>query len=169
MKACEAFEYTLIVERISFFAHPRWDFGAMTGSEGQATPPSRGVRLTRISHAPLTDVARALVRAVSRLISTPCWPRDAVSNRGVGMSADAARKSACATILAPNSCEKCGLTLPAAAEIPLRRHAGCLCLAVVLLKIELSLGNSDSLSAEQTGIHRPCARANHCQGSAQCR
>src|SRR5579862_4597156 len=46
MKACEAFEYILIFERILFFAHPRWDFGAMTGSEGQTTPPSRGVRLT---------------------------------------------------------------------------------------------------------------------------
>src|SRR5580693_8951978 len=46
MKACEAFEYTLIVERILFFAHPRRDLGAMTGSERQATPLLRGVRLT---------------------------------------------------------------------------------------------------------------------------
>src|SRR5438034_7647404 len=46
MKACEAFEYTLIVEQILFFAHPRRDLGAMTGSERQATPLLRGGRLT---------------------------------------------------------------------------------------------------------------------------
>ena len=59
-------------------------------------------------------------------------------------------------------------TLPTGAD-PLGRHAWCLCHAVALLKIELSLGNSDSLSSEQTGIQRPCAGANHCEGSAQCR
>jgi GT2 family glycosyltransferase/glycosyltransferase involved in cell wall biosynthesis len=40
----------------------------------------------------LTDVAHALMRALSRLVSTP----------GVGMSADAARRSACATVVIPN-------------------------------------------------------------------
>jgi hypothetical protein len=38
-----------------------------------------------------------------------------------------------------------------------------------LLKIELSLGNSDSLSSEQARIHGPCAGTNHCEGSAQSR
>jgi hypothetical protein len=56
MKTCEAFEDILIVERILLFAHPRWDFSAMTGSEGQATPPSRGVRLT------LPAAARTLLK-----------------------------------------------------------------------------------------------------------
>ncbi len=103
MKACEAFEYTLIFERILLFAHPRSGFGALTGSERQPTPLSRGARLTRLPRR---------------------WP--------------------------------------------FRRHAGCLCLAVVVAE-ELSLRNSDSLPSEQTGIHRPCAGANHGEGNAQCR
>jgi len=43
------------------------------------------------------DVAHALLRAVSRLVSTPWWGMDSRSSPGVGMSADAARTSACAT------------------------------------------------------------------------
>ena len=42
-------------------------------------------------------VAQALVPAVSRLVSTPVRGRDAVSKASVGMSADAAGMSACAT------------------------------------------------------------------------
>ena len=44
------------------------------------------------------EVAHALMRAVSRLVSTPCWDTDSLSGVGVGMSADAARTSACATL-----------------------------------------------------------------------
>src|SRR5437867_12873074 len=48
-----------------------------------------------------TDVAHALLRAVSRLISTPAlsWTRCASHARGPGVekSLDAARRSACAT------------------------------------------------------------------------
>jgi len=102
MKACEAFEYTLIVEQILFFAHPRRDLGAMTGSERQATPLLRGGRLT----------CRSLRSETRRAPLVLLW------------------------------------SLPG---------------------IELSLGNSDSLSSEQTRIHGPCAGANHCEGSAQCR
>ena len=40
----------------------------------------------------MSDVAHALVRAVSRLFSTPC-----LRVPGVGMSANTARTSACAT------------------------------------------------------------------------
>src|ERR1035438_4217323 len=49
------------------------------------------------------EVAHALVRAVSRLLSTPCWGTNSLSGPGVGMSADAARTSACATSSLPNS------------------------------------------------------------------
>src|SRR5580700_4068076 len=50
----------------------------------------------------LANVAHALLRAASRLFSTPCWgvvplPYGHGSESGVGRSADAARKSACAT------------------------------------------------------------------------
>jgi len=48
-------------------------------------------------HTPQADVAQALVPAVSRLVSTPVRGRDTVSRAGVGMSADAAGTSACAT------------------------------------------------------------------------
>ena len=44
------------------------------------------IRLARISHAPLTDVAHALVRAVSRLFSTPVVGLNAqASARVLGM------------------------------------------------------------------------------------
>jgi hypothetical protein len=66
--------------------------------------------LTRTSHTLPVDVAQALVPAVSRLISTPVRCDDTVSERSVGMSADAAGKSACATSLHPKAGEKCGLT-----------------------------------------------------------
>jgi 3-methyl-2-oxobutanoate hydroxymethyltransferase len=49
------------------------------------------------SPPPPADVAQALVPAVSRLVSTPVSGRDTVSKAGVGKSADAAGKSACAT------------------------------------------------------------------------
>jgi hypothetical protein len=42
-------------------------------------------------------VAQALLPAVSRLVSTPARGCDMVSKAGVGKSADAARRSACAT------------------------------------------------------------------------
>ena len=45
------------------------------------------------------DVAQALVPAVSRLVSTRVRGRDIRSKASVGMSADAAGKSACATDL----------------------------------------------------------------------
>jgi hypothetical protein len=44
-------------------------------------------------------VARALVRAVSRLVSTPSSQADKLSEPGVGISADAARTSARATLV----------------------------------------------------------------------
>ena len=53
--------------------------------------------LGRISHMWPDEVAHALMRAVSRLISTPWWGRGSPSSPSVGMSADAARMSACAT------------------------------------------------------------------------
>ena len=43
------------------------------------------------------DVAQALMPAVSRLVSTLFRGRDTVPKAGVGMSADAAGRSACAT------------------------------------------------------------------------
>src|ERR1039458_4141367 len=43
------------------------------------------------------NVAHALVRRVSRLFSTPWWGTGSLSGPGAGMSADAARMSACAT------------------------------------------------------------------------
>src|ERR1019366_5230179 len=67
------------------------------------------MRLTCFSHRWLNQVAHALVRAVSRLVSTPWWHTDTLSSPGVGMSADAARMSACATSSPPNVCEKCRL------------------------------------------------------------
>jgi hypothetical protein len=66
--------------------------------------------LTRISHTPPSDVARTLVSAVSRLVSTRVRFSDKVSSPSVGMSADAAGRSACATSQ-PSACEKVGLTL----------------------------------------------------------
>jgi hypothetical protein len=63
----------------------------------------------RISHTPPADVAQALVPAVSRLVSTPVRGRDTVSNASVGMSADAAGTSACATSKHPNTGERSGL------------------------------------------------------------
>src|ERR1017187_3460412 len=56
-----------------------------------------------------SEVAHALVRAVSRLVSTLWWGMDSLSAPGVGMSADAARMSACATSSPRNVCEKSGL------------------------------------------------------------
>jgi molybdenum cofactor cytidylyltransferase len=48
-------------------------------------------------HGPSADVAQALLPAVSRLVSTPVVGRETVSQASVGMSADAAGTSACAT------------------------------------------------------------------------
>jgi CTP:molybdopterin cytidylyltransferase MocA len=57
--------------------------------------------LTRISHTPPANVAQGVpsgpVPAVSRLVSTPVRGRDTGSEASVGMSADAAGRSACAT------------------------------------------------------------------------
>jgi hypothetical protein len=72
MKACEAFEDILIVERILFFAHPRWDFCAMTGSERQETPLSRGLRLTRPVVA-LAETSSALILRSRRLSFSYRW------------------------------------------------------------------------------------------------
>jgi hypothetical protein len=66
--------------------------------------------LARISHTRPDEVAHAL--AVSRLFSTRWWGTDSLSSPGVGMSADAARTSACATSSPPNVCEKRGLVGP---------------------------------------------------------
>jgi len=52
------------------------------------------------------------VPAVSRLVSTPLPGCDTLSETGVGMSADAAGTSACATFTAPEHCEKWRLTWP---------------------------------------------------------
>ena len=49
-------------------------------------------RLAHISHTPRGNVAHALLRAVSRLISTPSPASNIVSSPGVGKSADAARR-----------------------------------------------------------------------------
>jgi hypothetical protein len=62
------------------------------------------------------DVAQALVPAVSRLVSTPVRGGDIVSKAGVGMSADAAGMSACATSHR-NTCEKRRLSMPQAVEV----------------------------------------------------
>ena len=60
---------------------------------------------------PPADVAQALVPGVSRLVSTPVRGRDTVSKASVGMSADAAGRSACATSRHSNTGEKSGLAL----------------------------------------------------------
>ena len=52
------------------------------------------------------DVAHALLRAASRLFSTPCGFRTAGSGTSVANSGDAARKSPCATSLAETTREK---------------------------------------------------------------
>ena len=52
---------------------------------------------TFLIHTRLSGVAHALVRAVSRLISTPSPAGSTVSQPIVGRSADAARTSACVT------------------------------------------------------------------------
>jgi hypothetical protein len=67
------------------------------------------VALSRISHTPPADVARALVPAVSRLISTRVRAGDEMSHASVGMSADAAGTSARATSSDSNTCEEVGL------------------------------------------------------------
>jgi VWFA-related protein len=59
----------------------------------------------------LDAVAHALVRAVSRLVSTPCWGTHRRSETGVGKSADAARTSACATSSPPGLRKKFGSAL----------------------------------------------------------
>src|ERR1035441_6477105 len=59
--------------------------------------PRRGGRIL-----PPADVAQALVPAVSRLLSTPVRGPDTVSQASVGISADAAGRSACATVVIPN-------------------------------------------------------------------
>ena len=61
-------------------------------------------------------VAQALVPAVSRLVSTPVRGGDIVSKAGVGMSADAAGMSACATSHR-NTCEKRRLSMPQGVEV----------------------------------------------------
>ncbi len=48
----------------------------------------------------------ALLPVASRFFSTPVHRADTVSKRNVGMSADAAGRSACATSLCPSTCEK---------------------------------------------------------------
>jgi hypothetical protein len=74
------------------------------------TEPFQAVEAqARISHTPPSDVARALVPAESRLISTRVRGCDRVPHASVGMSADAAGKSACATSRSPTTCEKVGL------------------------------------------------------------
>jgi CTP:molybdopterin cytidylyltransferase MocA len=74
----------------------------------RAVPPGAdSVLFTLVDHpavAPATldallGVAQALVPAVSRLVSTPVGGRDTGSGASVGMSADAAGMSACATLL----------------------------------------------------------------------
>src|ERR1039458_5145022 len=59
---------------------------------------------------------KALVPAVSRLVSTPVRVGDIASNVGVGMSADAAGMSACATGHS-NTCEKRRLHMSQAVEV----------------------------------------------------
>jgi hypothetical protein len=59
---------------------------------------------------PRLDVAQALLPAASRLVSTPVRGRGTVSKASVGMSADAAGKSACATSRHPNTREECPLS-----------------------------------------------------------
>ena len=65
----------------------------------------RGVVLERpieiTYEVPEFPVAQALLPAVSRLVSTPVRERDTESKASVGMSADAAGTSACATVTHP--------------------------------------------------------------------
>ncbi len=68
-----------------------------------------GGRLVRTSHTWLGHVAHALVRAVSRLFSTPWAAGNTVLEPRVGTSAGAARTSACATSSRGSVCEKYGL------------------------------------------------------------
>src|SRR5579862_5309738 len=57
------------------------------------------------------EVAHALVRAVSRLVSIPRPRAGSLSRPGVGISADAARRSACATSTPPDAYETYRLKL----------------------------------------------------------
>ena len=57
----------------------------------------------------LYKVAHALMRAVSRLVSTPWWGTESLSGPSAGMSAGAAPTSACATSSPPNVRERYGL------------------------------------------------------------
>src|SRR5438874_8702275 len=62
------------------------------------------------------DVAHALLRAVSRFVSTPAR---AHSNQGVETSVDTARKSACATSLLAIGCRAAGEQLAAVRQLHL--------------------------------------------------
>ena len=64
--------------------------------------------LARSPKSYAVDVAYALVRAASRLFSTPPRFATVCFRAGVARSGDAARRSAYATFLVENVCEKCG-------------------------------------------------------------
>src|ERR1035441_2876192 len=98
---------------------------------------SSSIILARISHTLPADVARALVPAVSRLISTRVRAGDEMSHASVGMSADAAGKSARATSSDSNTCEKVALR-----PILARQAVGLLTQDV---QVRLLRGQSDGL------------------------
>ena len=65
--------------------------------------------LVRISHTPPTNVARTLVSAASRLVSTLFRSRDTLSKVTVDMAIGAVRKRASILSSHPNICEICVL------------------------------------------------------------
>jgi len=73
----------------------------------------------RISHKWPGDVARALVRTVSRLVSTPGSDADSLSKPGVATSA-------CATLSLPNVSKKCGLKPFVSVIVPCRNAVATL-------------------------------------------
>ena len=106
-------EHTLRPATFVFNAdHQRGQTSSMQCGLRAVPPGADGVLFTLVDHpavapatldallegrSPSADVARALVPAVSRLVSTPDVGRETVSLASVGMSADAAGRSACAT------------------------------------------------------------------------
>jgi hypothetical protein len=97
----------VVIPAQRFGPPPAEETGTVTAAPRR--PEQGGPHLAHISHRRLVGVAHALLRAVSRLFPTRVWSSDTASKQGVGRSADAARKSACATRSPSIACEKCGL------------------------------------------------------------
>src|ERR1019366_5440563 len=120
---------------------------ALVGSlVGQALPPAN----------PPADVAQALVPAVPRLVSAPVQESETVSQASVGKSADAAGKSAHATLVSAQDVGQASRPVPPQTIQPLRQievkpRVGILTQATLRLPevIELVLANDPDLATSR--------------------